>query len=323
MRTALVCGAGGFIGSHLVKRLKAEGYWVRGVDAKEPEFAPTRADEFLRMDLREPADTAAAVRLGSRPVDEVYQLAADMGGMGFIHEAGTQILRNNVLINVHMVDAAARAGVARYFYSSSVCVYRNMAPGEAPLDESGAYPAYPDNEYGWEKLYAERVVQAYGRSTDLAVRVARFENCYGPEGAWRGGREKAPAALCRKVAEAADGGSIEVWGDGKAVRSFVYVDDLVEGIVTLMRADMERPANIGTDEFVTVDDLASRIVEISGKAIGLVHVDGPVGVASRNFSHERMHGLGWRPHVTLPEGLERTYSWVADQVSSARTGPQT
>src|SRR5438067_8854125 len=154
MRTALVCGAGGFIGSHLVKRLKAEGYWVRGVDAKEPEFAPTRADEFLRMDLREPADTAAAVRLGSRPVDEVYQLAADMGGMGFIHEAETQILRNNVLINVHMVDAAARAGVARYFYSSSVCVYRNMAPGEAPLDESGAYPAYPDNEYGWEKLYA-------------------------------------------------------------------------------------------------------------------------------------------------------------------------
>ena len=320
MRTALVCGAGGFIGSHLVNRLKADGYWVRGADAKEPEFAPSRADEFFTVDLRDPAAARAAVRLASGPVDEVYQLAADMGGMGFIHEAETQILRNNVLINVHMVDAAASARVRRYFYSSSVCVYRDMAPGEPEFDEDGAYPASPDNEYGWEKLYAERVIQAYGRSTPLATRIGRFENCYGPEGTWRGGREKAPTALCRKVAEASDGGSIEVWGDGKAVRSFVYVDDLVEGIVTLMQSDIEGPANIGTDEFVTVDELASLIVEISGKSLGLVHVDGPVGVASRNFSHNRIRSLGWRPRITLRAGLEQTYRWVADQVTTTQPG---
>jgi GDP-D-mannose 3',5'-epimerase len=320
MRTAVVCGAGGFVGSHLVKRLKDEGYWVRGVDAKEPEFAATAADEFVLLDLRDAAGADVAVRVGSGPADEVYQLAADMGGMGFIHSADAQILRNNVLINVHVVDAAARAGVRRYFYSSSVCVYRDMAAGEGVIDESGAYPAAPDNEYGWEKLYSERVATAYGQTGGPAVRIARFENCYGPECTWRGGREKAPAALCRKVAEAPDGGSIEIWGDGAAVRSFVYVDDLVDGIMALMRSDVDSPANIGTEEFVTVDELASLIAGISGKTLDLVHVDGPVGVRARNFSHERMHLLGWQPRFDLRAGLERTYEWIADQVARAAAG---
>jgi GDP-D-mannose 3', 5'-epimerase len=314
MRRAVVGGAGGFIGSQLVKRLKAEGYWVRGVDLREPAFARTQADDFLMLDLRDPAAAEAAVRVGSDPVDEVYQLAADMGGMGFIHSAEMEVLRNNVLINVHMVDAAARARVPRYFYSSSVCVYRDMEPGEAQIDEGGAYPAAPDNEYGWEKLYSERVATVYGRSDGFAVRIARFENCYGPEGTWRGGREKAPAAICRKVAEAADGGSIEIWGDGTAVRSFVYVDDLVDGIFVLAHSDVESPANIGTEEFVTVGELASLIADISGKSLGLVPVEGPVGVRSRNFSHARMHALGWRPQFSLRQGLEQTYPWVLEQV---------
>jgi len=314
VRTALVCGAGGFIGNHLVRRLKADGYWVRAADDKEPAFGASEADEYLLVDLRDPAAADAAVQLGSGSVDEVYQLAADMGGMGFIHQAEREVLHNNVLINVHMVDAAARAAVSRYFYSSSVCVYRNVELGEPTLDEDAAYPAAPDNEYGWEKLYSERVALAYGRDKDFAVRIARFENCYGPEGTWRGGREKAPAALCRKVAEAADGGSIEIWGDGTAVRSFVYVDDLVDGIVMLMRSDVEGPANIGTEESVTVDELAALIADIAGKELGFVHVDGPVGVTSRNFSHARMYGLGWQPRFTLREGLERTYAWIAEQV---------
>jgi GDP-D-mannose 3',5'-epimerase len=315
MRRALVCGAGGFIGAHLVRRLKAEGYWVRGADLKEPEFTPSAADEFLILDLRERPSAEVAVTVASQGVDEVFQLAADMGGMGFIQAAETDVLTNNVLINVHMAGAAARAGVSRYFYSSSVCVYRDMAPGESELDEDGAYPAQPDNEYGWEKLYSERVAMAFGRRHGTAVRIGRFENCYGPEGAWCGGREKAPAAICRKVAEASDAGSIELWGDGTAIRSFVYVDDLVDGIVTLARSDLEGPANIGTEESVTVDELASMIAGIAGKTLQFDHIDGPTGVRSRNFSHARMRSLGWLPHHGLQEGLARTYPWIAEQVS--------
>ena len=225
-----------------------------------------------------------------------------------------------MLINVHLAEAAARAGVARYFFSSSVCVYRDMEYGEPALDEAGAYPAYPDNEYGWEKLYSERVALAFGRRHGFAVRIARFENCYGPNGTWQGGREKAPAALCRKVAAAADGAAIEVWGDGRAVRSYVYVDDLIDGIRVLMRSDLNEPANLGTSEFVTVDELAAMVVDISGKALKVDHVDGPVGVRSRNFSHGRMHRLGWQPATPLREGLERTYAWVADQVHRAGSG---
>jgi nucleoside-diphosphate-sugar epimerase len=319
MRGALVCGAGGFIGAHLVRRLKAEGYWVRGVDLKEPEFTRTEADEFVVLDLRDRDGAESALSGSSQGIDEVYQLAADMGGMGFIQAAETDVLTNNVLINVHMADAAARAGVSRYFYSSSVCVYRDMEPGEPELDEDGAYPALPDNEYGWEKLYSERVAMAFGRRHDIAVRIGRFENCYGPEGVWRGGREKAPAALCRKVAEATDAGSIEIWGDGAAIRSFVYVDDLVDGIFMLTQSNLEVPANIGTGESVTVDELASMIAGIAGKTLQLDHIDGPTGVRSRNFSHARMRSLGWRPRHSLLQGLTRTYPWIAEQVGRTAT----
>ncbi len=306
-----------------MKRLKAEGYWVRATDISEPVFVSTAADEFLVVDLRDPESADKAVSLGPDRFDEVYQLAADMGGLGFIHSSETEVLRNNALINLHVLDAVARASVPRYFYSSSVCVYRDMEPGEAELDESSAYPALPDNEYGWEKLYSERAAMAYGRRHGFVVRIARFENCYGPESAWRGGREKAPAALCRKVAEANDGESIEVWGDGSAIRSFVYVDDLVDGILTLMRSDIDGPANLGTSEFVTVDELASTIADIAGKDLKLEHVDGPVGVRARNFSHARMHGLGWQPRYSLREGLEPTYAWIAEQVRRlAAAGPR-
>ncbi|MFN2185249.1 MAG: NAD-dependent epimerase/dehydratase family protein, partial [Anaerolineae bacterium] len=238
MKTALVCGAGGFIGGHLVKKLKAEGYWVRGADIKEHEFAPTQADDFQLLDLREEENCQAALTLPRGTFDEVYQLAADMGGMGFIHSAECEIMRNSALINIHMTHNAWKLGVPRYFFSSSVCVYRDMKPGEPEMTEAEAIPANPDNEYGWEKLYAERIAMAYERNRGMAVRIARFQNCYGPEGTWTGGREKAPAALCRKIAEARDGGSIEVWGDGSAIRSYTYVDDMVEGIYMLMHSDL-------------------------------------------------------------------------------------
>lgn len=317
-KTAVVCGAGGFIGSHLVKRLKREGYWVRGVDLKAPEFGPTAADDFHLLDLRDPGQCTQALRLPNGVPDEVYQLAADMGGMGFIHSAECEIMHNNVLINVHMTHAAARLGVPRYFYSSSVCVYRDMAPGEPEMTEDGAFPAMPDNEYGWEKLYSERMALAYGRRHGMKVRIARFQNCYGPEGTWQGGREKAPAAICRKVACAPDGGEIEVWGDGSAVRSYTYVDDMVDGIVRLTRSDLEGPANIGNPEYVTVDGLVAATAAIAGKRIRIRHVDGPVGVHSRNFSNRRIESLGWRAEWPLQRGLAETYRWIAAQVAAQR-----
>src|SRR2546422_548517 len=267
MKKALVCGAGGFIAGHLVTRLKREGYWVRGVDIKTPEFSPTTADDFQLLDLREPGACDAALSLTSGRVDEVYQLAADMGGMGFIHSAESDILRNNALININMIHAAARAGVGRYFFSSSVCVYRDMEPGEPELTEDEAYPAHPDNEYGWEKLYAERVALAFGRKYGMEVRIARFQNCYGPEGTWTGGREKAPAAICRKVAEAADGGTIEVWGDGKAIRSYTYVEDMVDGIYRLTASSLVGPTNIGLPEYVSVKELVETVAGVSGKRV--------------------------------------------------------
>jgi len=319
MKRALVCGAGGFIGGHLVKRLKREGYWVRGVDVKEHEFAPTQADEFLLLDLRIPENCRRALTLPDGDTfDEVYQLAADMGGMGFISVAECEVLHNNALINIHMAHTAAELGVPCYFFSSLVCVYRDMEPDEPPLTEDDAIPANPDNEYGWEKLYAERVAMAYGRRYRMKVRIARFENCYGPEGTWTGGREKAPAAICRKVAEAEDGGTIEVWGDGTAIRVFTYVDDLVEGIYMLMHSDLEGPVNLGSDERVTVADLVKTVIGVSGKQLNVKYVPGPVGVHARNFSKARIKSLGWEAKVSLREGIARTYRWIEEQVRKCR-----
>lgn len=318
MNRALVCGAGGFIGGHLVKKLKKEGYWVRGVDIKEHEFAPTQADEFLLFDLREEENCRAALSLPEGRFDEVYQLAADMGGMGFIHSAECEIMHNSALINTHMTHNAAEMGIPRYFFSSSVCVYRDMKPGEAEMSEDEAIPAHPDNEYGWEKLYSERVAMAYGRKYGMKVRIARFQNCYGPQGTWRGGREKAPAAICRKVAEAEDGGTIEVWGDGTAIRSYTYVADMVEGIYLLMHSDLEGPANIGCPQYVSVDELVHTVVEASGKTIHVWHVEGPVGVQSRNFSNARIYTTGWRAKHFLEDGIAQTYPWIESQVEKAR-----
>ena len=317
MKTAVVCGAGGFVAGHLVKRLKREKYWVRGVDIKKPEFSATAADEFRVLDLREPKNCHEALTIKNGPPDEVYQLAADMGGMGFIHSAECEIMRNNALINVHMPYTAAQAGVKRYFFSSSVCIYRDMMPGEPELTEEGAYPAMPDNEYGWEKLYAERTAMAYGKRFKMAVRIARFQNCYGPEGTWQGGREKAPAAICRKVAQAGHSGEIEVWGDGRAVRSYTYIDDMLDGIYRLMQSDLEGPANIGNPEYVTVDELVETVAAVSGKNIKIKHVKGPVGVHSRNFSNARIESLGWRAQWPLRRGIEQTYPWIAAQVANS------
>jgi nucleoside-diphosphate-sugar epimerase len=322
MKTAVVCGAGGFIGSHLVKRLKQEGYWVRGVDIKEPEFGKTAADDFKVLDLRKEENCKAALVLPTGKPDEVYQLAADMGGMGFIHSAECEIMHNSVLINVHMTHAAANAGVPRYFYSSSVCVYRDMKQGEPEMKESEAVPANPDNEYGWEKLYSERLAMAYERRHGMKVRIARFQNCYGPEGTWQGGREKAPAAICRKVASIADGGTIEIWGDGSAVRSYTYVADMVDGIFRLMHSDLQGAANIGCPQYVSVRELVDTVAEIAGKKVNIKSVPGPVGVQSRNFSNERIYSIGWRSKYDLNAGIKETYPWVAEQVKKAGLAPQ-
>jgi nucleoside-diphosphate-sugar epimerase len=319
MKTALVCGAGGFIGGHLVKKLKRERYWVRGVDIKAHEFAPSQADEFLLLDLREEQNCVTALSLPSGAFDEVYQLAADMGGMGFIHSAECEIMHNSSLINIHMTHNAWKLGVPRYFFSSSVCVYRDMLPDEPEMTEAEAIPANPDNEYGWEKLYAERIAEAYERNRGMKVRIARFQNCYGPEGTWTGGREKAPAALCRKVAEIDNGGTIEVWGDGTAIRSYTYVDDMTEGIYMLMQSDLQGAVNIGSPQYVTVDELADTIAEVSGKQFTIKHVEGPVGVQARNFSNDRIYSIGWKSKFDLEDGISKTYPWVEQQVKSAWT----
>lgn len=318
MKTALVCGAGGFIGGHLAQRLKDEGYWVRGVDIKEHEYRETAVDEFLVLDLREEANCIQALTLGDGTFDEVYQLAADMGGMGFIHSAECEIMHNSVLINIHMTHNASRLGVPRYFFSSSVCVYRDMQPGEPEMTEAQAVPANPDNEYGWEKLYSERFAEAYARNRGMVVRIARFQNCYGPYGTWTGGREKAPAAICRKVAEAEDGGTVEVWGDGTAVRSYTYVADMVDGIYRLMHSDLEGAVNIGCPEYVSVNELVATVAEVAGKKINIKHIDGPVGVQSRNFSNERIYTTGWRAKYFLKDGIAENYPWIEAQVKKDR-----
>ena len=287
------------------------------MDLKLPEFSETPADEFLILDLRE--EEACQQALASDvPFDEVYHLAADMGGMGFIHSAECEIMRNSALMNNHMIHFAARAGIKRYFFSSSVCIYRDMQSGEPEMTEEEAYPAIPDNEYGWEKLYAERMAMAYGRKYDMAIRIARFQNCYGAEGTWTGGREKAPAAICRKVAEVEDGGVIEVWGDGKAIRSYTYIDDMIEGIYKLSHSDLEGAVNIGNPEYVSVDELVECIAAVAGKKVKIKHVDGPVGVHSRNFSNEKIYSLGWKAEFPLKAGIEQTYPWIEAQVKQSK-----
>lgn len=321
MKRGVVCGAGGFIGFHLTGLLKKQGYWVRGVDLKKPEFAPSPADEFLLLDLREPDHCRRAVSIEGGAPDELYQLAADMGGMGFIHSAECEIMTNSALINIHMINAAAEAGVSRYFFSSSACVYRDQKIGEEYLTEDDAYPALPDNEYGWEKLYAERMALTFARNRGIEVRIARFQNCFGPYGSWRGGREKAPAAICRKVAMAEDGGEIEVWGDGTALRCYIYVEDLCAGIHTLMHSDLRDPTNIGTEELISVNGLVETVARAAGKEIRMHHVEGPVGVLARYHTTDRILSTGWRARYSFEDGITRTYPWIEEQVKASGRSP--
>ena len=313
MKKALVTGAGGFIGSHLVRKLKKEGYWVRGVDIKNTAYTPSAADEFLRLDLREATNCQTAVSLNSDSFDEVYQLAADMGGLGFIHSEEMEIMKNNVLINVHMIDKAVKYNIPKLFFSSSVCIYRDMEYGEPELTEDQGIPAFPNNEYGWEKLYSELLLLTHAKKTGMEARIARFQNCYGPEGEWQGGREKAPAAICRKVALAKDGGNVEVWGDGKAIRSFIYIKDMVEAIFDLMQSEIRTPVNIGTREYVSVDELVEITAKVAGKKIYIEHIEGPVGVKNRNFSNDKIESTGWKPKYDLESGLRETYPWILEQ----------
>ncbi len=322
--TVLVCGAGGFIGSHLVRRLKSEGHWVRGVDLKEPEFSETEADDFVCGDLRAPALVES---LFDRDYDELYQLAADMGGAGFVFtgDNDADIMHNSALINLNVLDACRRHGVGRVFYSSSACMYpehNQLDPDNPNCSEDSAYPANPDSEYGWEKLFSERLYLAFARNHGLTVRVARYHNIFGPEGTWTGGREKAPAALCRKVAQAEPGGVIEVWGDGLQTRSFLYVDECVEGTLRLTRSDFEGPVNIGSDEMVTINQLAELAMGAAGKDLSLRHVPGPLGVRGRNSDNRLIHQkLGWKPSLPLQDGLARTYRWIESQVRVASGVP--
>jgi len=309
---ALVTGAGGFIGDHLVTYLKQRGYWVRGADVRKPEFRETSADEFLLRDLRL-RESCLEVTQG---IDEVYALAADMGGMGFISAHNALILYNNALINFHTLEAARVSGVKRYLYSSSACVYpeyRQMVTDVAPLKEEDAYPAAPQDSYGWEKLITERLCTHYREDYGLETRIVRFHNIFGPFGTWEGGREKAPAALCRKIALAKLSGNheIEIWGDGKQTRSFCYIDDCVEGIYRLMRSEYAYPLNLGQDRLVTIDELADIVAGIARVPLKRKHIPGPQGVRGRNSDNTRLREvLGWEPEISLEEGLTRTYLWI-------------
>jgi GDP-D-mannose 3', 5'-epimerase len=322
MKTALVLGAGGFIGSHLVKRLKLEGFWVRGVDLKYPEFASTHADEFIIGDLRE---QSACREILNRAFDHVYQLAADMGGAGYIFtgENDADVMHNSALINLNVADLCKKQRVGRVFYSSSACIYpahNQINPDNPQCEESTAYPANPDSEYGWEKLFSERLYAAFARNYGLQVRVARFHNIFGPEGTWQGGKEKAPAALCRKVAQCADGDKIQVWGDGLQTRSFLYIDECVEGIRKLMESDFEGPVNIGSDEMISINNLAQMIIDISGKNIRVENIAGPTGVRGRNSDNTLIQKeLQWKPSQSLRLGVEKTFFWIENQVKSIKT----
>ena len=320
MTRVLVTGAGGFIGHHLVTFLKQQGYWVRGADQKTPEYSKTDADEFLLLDLRRWENCLTA----TRGVEEVYALAADMGGMGFISAHHAEILHNNSLINLHTLDAARENGVKRYLYSSSACVYpeyKQTSADVVPLKEEDAYPAQPQDAYGWEKLVTERLCTHYREDYGLQTRIVRFHNIFGPLGTWEGGREKAPAAMCRKIAIAklTRNEEIEIWGDGKQTRSFCYIDDCVAGIYKLMRSDYAYPLNLGQDRMVTIDELADLVASAAGIKVRKKHVAGPQGVRGRNSDNTRLHEvLRWVPEVSLEEGLARTYQWIEMQVRHSR-----
>jgi len=318
----LVTGAGGFIGSHLVTYLREKGYWVRGVDIKYPEFSATDADEFEILDLRRWDNCLQA----TRGVDEVYALAADMGGMGFISNHHAQILYNNSLINLHTLEAARVNNVSRYLYTSSACIYPEFLQEETnvtPLKEEDAYPAMPQDAYGWEKLVSEILCMHYRNDFGIETRTVRFHNIFGEKGTWEGGREKAPAAMCRKIAMAKLNGEteIEIWGDGEQTRSFCYINDCVEGLYRLMRSDFHEPLNLGQDRMVTINQLADMVAEIAGIQITKKHIDGPQGVRGRNSNNDKLREtLGWEPEISLEDGLQETYRWIEEQVRESLSG---
>jgi len=316
-KTALVCGAGGFIGSHLVRRLKKDGFWVRGVDLKYPAFSETVADDFAIGDLRRPDFCSLVI---DRRFDEVYQLAADMGGAGYIFtgENDADVKHNSATINLNVLDACHKRNAQRIFYSSSACMYPAYNQ-EDPLNpicsEDSAYPAAPDSEYGWEKLFSERVYLAFRRNYGMQTHVARYHNIFGPDGTWTGGKEKAPAAICRKIAMAKSGDAIEIWGDGEQTRSFLYVDECVEGTTRLARSEFAGPVNIGSEEMVTINQLVDYVADISGKQIEKNHIPGPLGVRGRNSDNRLItEKLNWAPNSKLRDGLEITYGWIEAQV---------
>lgn len=325
MKRVLVSGAGGFIGGHLVKRLKKEGFWVRAADIKRHEYASSAADEFIVCDLCDQSAAQAAVD----GIEEVYQLAADMGGAGYIFtgEHDAAVMYNSAKINLNVLEYGRLAGVRKFFYSSSACIYpeyNQLDPDNPKCSEDSAYPAAPDSEYGWEKLFSERLYLSYARNHKLQVRVARFHNIFGPEGTWTGGREKAPAALCRKVAEGRNGGEIEIWGDGKQTRSFLYIDECLEGVRRLMESDFSGPVNIGSEEMITINQLAEMVMEIAGKKLAIRHIKGPLGVRGRNSDNRLIQEkLGWRPSKPLRDGMAKTYAWVSEQVAKAQQQDRT
>ena len=314
----LVCGGGGFIGGHLVKRLKKMGFWVRACDLKKNEFSTSPADEFILGDLRDPIVCKKVVE----DIDEIFQLAADMGGAGYIFtgDNDSAVMHNSALINLNVLEEARVQNVKKIFYSSSACIYpeyNQLDPDNPKLAEDSAYPAAPDSEYGWEKLFSERLYLSYHRNYGMEVHIARFHNIFGPEGTWTGGKEKAPAALCRKVGETAEGGEVEIWGDGKQTRSFLYIDECLDGVLKLMESDFSGPVNIGSDEMISINDLTKLIMDIAKKNVEIKNIPGPEGVRGRNSDNRLISEmLGWKPSDSLRSGLEKTYPWILEQLKN-------